>query len=116
MSKCKYIIVVLHHYRQVLCGIGEIHLHTTRRHLILSQRFCEDALEQLFGCQRQRGGGVHDNPNVKEFISNTQALQVINSFTTNFRGNCRGSNVDRCTTLGIENEPLPKGKTHRSKQ
>ena len=82
----------------------------------LSQRVCQGALEQFFGCQRQRGGGVHDNLNVKELVNNTQALRVINSFTRNCIGNCRGSSVDTCTTLGIENEPLSKRKAHRSKQ
>ena len=47
----------------------------------LSQRICQDPLENFFGRQRQRGG-VHDNPNVKEFTENTQALRVIN--TTKF--------------------------------
>ncbi len=42
----------------------------------LSQRICQDPLENFFGRQRQRGG-VHDNPKVKEFLENTQALRVI---------------------------------------
>ncbi len=55
----------------------------------LSQRICQDPLENFFGCQRQRGG-VHD-PNVEEFTKNTQALRVINSFCKGpARGNCRG--------------------------
>ena len=82
----------------------------------LSQRVCQDAIEQFFGCQRQRGGGVHDNPSVKEFVANTQALRVINSLTKNCRGNCRGSSLDTCTNLGFENDPLPKRKAHRSKK
>ena len=52
----------------------------------LSQRLCQDPLENFFGCQRQRGG-VHDNPNVQEFTGNTQALRVINSFCRPTRGN-----------------------------
>ena len=44
---------------------------------LLSQRLCQDPLERFFGLQRQRGG-VHDNPNVNEFMKNTQALRVIN--------------------------------------
>ena len=56
----------------------------------LSQRICQDPLENFFGCQRQRGG-VHDNPNVQEFVKNTQALRVINSFCKGpSQGNCRG--------------------------
>lgn len=44
-----------------------------------------------------QSGGVHDNPNVKEFVNHTQALQTINSFTRNCRGNIWGSSVDTCT-------------------
>ena len=73
----------------------------------LSQRICQDPLERFFGCQRQRGG-VHDNPNVQEFVKNTQALRVINSFVkAPTKGNCRGShqdNHDKENTL----EPLSK--------
>ena len=72
----------------------------------LSQRTCQDPLENFFGCQRQRGG-THDNPNVQEFIHNTQALRVINSFCKGpARGNCRGSTA----ALDKENDggPLPK--------
>ena len=73
----------------------------------LSQRLCQDPLENFFGCQRQRGG-VHDNPNAQEFAKNTQALRVINSFCKGpARGNCRGGMHDK----GKENdEPLPKRK------
>ena len=41
MKGRQYIIVVLHHYTQVLCGIVEIHLHTTRRHLISQPAFAK---------------------------------------------------------------------------
>ena len=35
-------------------------------------------------------GGTHDNPSVEEFINNTQALWVINTFCRGpVRGNCR---------------------------
>lgn len=72
----------------------------------LSQRICQDPLEKFFGCQRQRGG-THDNPNVQEFLNNTQALRVINTMNKGpIRGNCRGSKQD--TAEGVENEPLPK--------
>eukprot|EP00731_Ephydatia_muelleri_P014320 Em0008g40a len=55
----------------------------------LSQRICQDPLERFFGLQRQRGG-VHENPNVFEFTTNTQALRVVNSFChAPYRGNCR---------------------------
>ena len=55
----------------------------------LSQKICQDPLEIFFGTQRQRGG-IHDNPNVREFINNTQALRVANIVKVPKRGNCRG--------------------------
>ncbi len=73
----------------------------------LSQRICQDPLENFFGCQCQRGG-VHDNPNVQEFTKNTQALRVINSFCRDPScGNCRGGLVNTVMS-NKENEPLPK--------
>ena len=72
----------------------------------LSQRVCQDPLERFFGCQRQRGG-VHDNPNVKEFTKNTQAIRVMKSaWKGPAKGNCRGGVQDN----DKENfdEPLPK--------
>lgn len=84
--------------------------------VFLSQRICQDPLENFFGCQRQRGG-THDNPNVNEFQKNMQALRVINSFARGpAKGNCRGFDGDY-TEVDIqkENKPLPKRKTIRSK-
>ena len=73
--------------------------------VFLSRRIRQDPLEQFFGCQRQRGG-THENPNCQEFMRNTQALKVINSFCkVPSKVNCRG-NLDR--DIGDENEPLPK--------
>lgn len=72
----------------------------------LTQRLCQDPLENFFGLQRQRGG-VHDNPNVSEFMKNTQALRVINSVAkAPARGNCRGDCDDK-ENENI-NKPLPK--------
>lgn len=84
--------------------------------VFLSQRICQDPLENFFGYQRQRGG-THDNPNVNEFQKNMQALRVINSFARGpAKGNCRGFDGDY-TEVDIqkENKPLPKRKTIRSK-
>jgi len=62
--------------------------------VFLSQRICQDPLENFFGCQRQRGG-THDNPNMQEFQKNMQALRVINCFAKGpAKGNCRGFSGD----------------------
>ena len=74
--------------------------------VFLSEHLCQDPLENFFGCQRQRGG-THDNPSVKEFINNTQALRVINTFCRGpVRGNCRAHSSK--PDLEKENAPIPK--------
>ena len=72
--------------------------------VFLSNRLCQDPLENFFGQQRQRGR-VHENPSVVEFIRNTQALRVIGTTCSNIRGNCRGGAVVHDVDLS---EPLPK--------
>lgn len=84
--------------------------------VFLSNRICQDPLEKFFGQQRQRGR-TNENPNVSEFLKNTQALRVINNTCATIRGNCRGSDQDqqrekkRFQNLEAENNPLPKRKT-----
>ena len=58
---------------------------------------------------------VHDNPNVVEFLNNSQVLRVINSFCTNVgKGNCQG-NVTDAVDVNLEKEslPLPRRKRKR---
>ena len=75
----------------------------------LSQNICQDPLENFFGCQRQRGG-TSDNPNLKEFYQNTQALRVVDSFCrAPVRGNCRGASKGRSLDVA-DQAPLPKKK------
>lgn len=81
----------------------------------LSERISQDPLEKFFGRQRQRGG-VHENPNVSQFLKGNQALRVINSINLDFtRGNTRGSN---CSSLpsGKENvRPLPRRRKAKTR-
>ena len=72
--------------------------------VFLSQKLCQDPLEDFFGHQRQRGRG-HDNPNVQKFIKNTQALRVINGISKKIKGNSREQKVEE-TNEDIG--PLPK--------
>jgi hypothetical protein len=76
-------------------------------HVFLSGKLSQDALEKFFGQQRQRGR-ANKNPNVMEFIRNTQALRVVNGICRNIRGNCRGSNNEAISIY--TSEPLPKRK------
>lgn len=79
--------------------------------VFLSNRICQDPLENFFGQQRQRGR-VNENPCVTEFMKNTQALRVINSTCSTIRGNCRGAKSD---TLP-DNTTLAKRKSLRKKK
>lgn len=56
----------------------------------LSRRITQDPLEKFFGLQRQRGR-VNENPNVQEFLKNSQALRVIQACSSSIKGNCRGN-------------------------
>ena len=83
----------------------------------LSQTLCQDPLEGFFGCQRQRGA-TSDNPSVHEFLKNTAALRVVNSFCrTSATGNCRGSKEkSNSKSVLTEHElaPLPKRRRLRT--
>ena len=78
--------------------------------VFLSEKLCQDPLEQFFGCQRQRGG-VNDNPTAQQFFVNTQALRTINGICHDVRGNCRGSKRSR--PIDSEQE-TPLSKHRRS--
>lgn len=73
--------------------------------VFLSNRVCQDPLENFFGQQQQRGK-THQNPSVSEFICNTQALRVISNSCNTICGNCHGGATisEDLTNAG----PLPK--------
>lgn len=80
--------------------------------VFLSNRICQDPLENFFGRQRQRGR-VNENPNAMEFLKNTQALRAINSTSVTVRGNCRGASSKKKNSDEhplVENTPLSKRK------
>lgn len=79
--------------------------------VFMSNKISQDPVEKFFGQQRQRGSS-NDNPNVSEFIKNTQALRVINSTCADIKGNCRGTNQKTETAqkwiADRENKALPR--------
>ena len=76
--------------------------------VFMSNRLCQDPLENFFGQQRQRGR-VGDNPNVHEFLKNTQSLRIVNSVSRQVvKGNCRGQKSEQIKDNS--KEPLPKRK------
>ena len=73
--------------------------------VFLSNRNCQDPLENFFGHQRQRGRDG-ENPSVADFLCNTQALRVIENTCKGIRGNCRGGTTISDTLKEVG--PLPK--------
>ena len=82
----------------------------------LSGHLSQDPLEKFFGCQRQRGG-VHDHPDAHQFVNNTQALRVVNTFCRPpVRGNCRINTKKLNPDIEKENAPIPKRKRKSSQK
>ncbi len=74
---------------------------------ILSERFNQDPLESFFGQQRARGGR-NDNPNVRTFQYNTQAIRVQRSMVVGDGGNVRKRKQQWTTDLDEISRPLKK--------
>ena len=82
---------------------------------LLSEKICQDPLENFFGCQRQRGG-TSNNPTVAEFCKNTQALRIVNSLCTDVkRGNSRGKRLSSYADGPRKEEPLAKRRRSRAR-
>ncbi len=75
---------------------------------ILSERFNQDPLESFFGQQRARGGRC-DNPNVKRFLENSQAIRVQRSLAIGSSRNVK----KRKAPLDIEELSKPLRKRPR---
>jgi len=81
----------------------------------LSEKLCQDPLENFFGLQRQQGR-VHGNPNIYEFLNNTEHIRVIGSICRDtVKGNCQGANKKRKLDIEKESKPLPRRKYSRKK-
>ena len=79
---------------------------------LLSERFCQDPLENYFGQQKSRGRRS-DNPSVKGTIHNAMAIQAQKSLQLDHvRGNCqRKCLISQPPQVTEEdNVPLPKRK------
>ena len=81
---------------------------------VLSERFCQDPLEEYFGNQRQLGRRS-DMPDMFKFgyNDNTIRIQKSVSFTS---GNTRGRYDKRKNWVNIDDAPVPKRKSKRSKK
>ena len=77
---------------------------------LLSERICQDPLENYFGQQRARGGRC-DNPTVKEALQNAVAIRAQHSIQLDrVQGNCRRKRnlFDPEETDVIDEAQLPK--------
>ena len=74
---------------------------------LLSERLNQDPLESFFGKQRARGG-QSDNPNVRSFLYNTQAIRVQRTMTIGHGGNVRKRKLQWTTDIDDLSLPLKK--------
>lgn len=83
----------------------------------LTAKLNQDPLENFVGLQRQRGA-VNENPNVKEFLENTQALRVINTVCGTVRGNVRGADKKgrKYRVKEVDLQPMRKRKRNGGKE
>ena len=82
----------------------------------LSEKLSQDALENLFGIQRQCGKS-NENPTVAQFLKNTQGIRVINTiWLKDITGNCRGCKRKSYDLELVDlNAPLKKRRRRSSK-
>ena len=82
--------------------------------LLLSERFCQDPIEEFFSQQRSRGGRS-DNPTVRQFCDNTVSLRVQKTAALkSLHGNC--SKRKASDILTVDNTPLKKRKRNANKK
>ena len=75
---------------------------------LLSERFCQDPVEEFFGNQRAKGGRC-DNPTAKDFCDTTVSIRVQKTAALHpLRGNCSKRQGER--TIEIDSTPLKKRK------
>jgi len=77
-------------------------------HYIMSNKFCQDPLENFFGRQRMAGGRT-DNPTIPHFLKATTSLRLQRSCALNpMHGNCRRGKRNAAGDQPIDPTPLPK--------
>ena len=77
---------------------------------VLSERFCQDLLEEYFGRQRERGR-FNDNPTVQAFGYNDRTLAVQCNIAPVIKGNVAGRHKGEGSKwYAVSEEPLPKQK------
>ncbi|XP_022107675.1 uncharacterized protein LOC110988468 [Acanthaster planci] len=76
---------------------------------LLSEKFCQDPLEEYFSKQRGAGGS-NENPSVEQFGHNMLALHVAQGCVkASRRGNCRLRDREDSSSI-MDSTPLPRRK------
>ena len=84
---------------------------------VLSEKFCQDLLEEYFGHQQSSRGGYSDNPTVQSFGYNDLTIAARRSIAPVVRGNVMGRHKGESSKwVVVSEEPLPKRKRKSSQK
>jgi len=75
---------------------------------VLTERFCQDPIEEYFGSQRKIGRR-NDNPDIRMFGYNDNTIRIQRSVSCQ-SGNTRGRKDKSKAWVNVTNDPLPKRK------
>ena len=81
---------------------------------ILTERFCQDSVEEYFGNQRKLGRR-NDNPDLKAFGYNNNTIMIQREVSCQ-SGNTRGRKDKRKAWQNVTNEPVPCKKRLKVKE
>ena len=75
---------------------------------VLTERFCQDSVEEYFGSQRNLGRRC-DNPDIRRFGYNDNTIRIQRSVSSQ-SGNTRGRKDKNKAWVNVTDDPLPKRK------
>jgi hypothetical protein len=75
---------------------------------VLTERFCQDSVEEYFGNQRNLGRR-NDNPDIRTFGYNNNTIMVQRAVSCQ-SGNTRGRKDRNKAWVNISDDPVPKKK------
>lgn len=76
---------------------------------ILTERFCQDTLEEYFGNQRKLGRRS-DNPDIRLIGYNDNAIRIQRSISCQ-SGNTRGRKDKSKAWVNVTDDPVPRKKS-----
>ena len=78
---------------------------------VLTERFCQDPVEEYFGNQRKLGWRC-DNPDLAQFGYNDNSIRIQRSISCT-SGNTRGRYDHKRSWEKISDDPVPKRKSKK---